>query len=93
MTDRDDGLRRAVRAALAEPIVGGGHPTVALVRRHRGELTRFFADELGYRLDAARAGVVRLAKLPGPGHEPSRLVISELMPSPVCPSLGHDAPS
>lgn len=73
MTDSDDGLRRAVRAVLDEPIVGGGHPTVALVRRHRGELTRFFADELGYRLDASRAGVVRLAKLPGPGHEPRGL--------------------
>ncbi len=73
MIDSDGGLRRAVRAALAEPIVSGDHPTVALVRRHRGELTRFFADELGYRLDASRAGVVRLAKLPGPGHEPRGL--------------------
>lgn len=73
MTEDDDGLRRAVRAALAQPIAGAGHPTVALVRRHRGELTRFFADELGYRLDASRPGVVRLAKLPGPGHEPRGL--------------------
>lgn len=69
MTVGDDELRRAVRAALAEPIAGAGSPTVGLVRRHRGELTRFFADELGYRLDASRPGVVRLAKLPGPGHE------------------------
>lgn len=69
MTGDGDGLRRAIRAALAEPLAGRGHPTVALVRRHRGELTRFFAEELGYRLDASRAGVVRLAKLPGPGHE------------------------
>lgn len=73
MTEDDDGLRRAVRATLAEPIAGAGHPTVALVRRHRAELTRFFADELGYRLDASRPGVVRLAKLPGPGHEPRGL--------------------
>lgn len=73
MTVAGDELRRAVRAALAEPIAGAGSPTVGLVRRHRGELTRFFADELGYRLDATRPGVVRLAKLPGPGHEPRGL--------------------
>lgn len=69
----EEELRRAVRAALAEPIAGRGSPTVALVRRHRAELTRFFADELGYRLDASRPGVIRLAKLPGPGHEPRGL--------------------
>ncbi|HVX22247.1 MAG TPA: TIGR02678 family protein [Acidimicrobiales bacterium] len=65
-----DELQQAVRGLLAEPIVGRDSPTLALVRRHRGEIGRWFADELGYRLDATRPGVARLAKLPGPGHEP-----------------------
>ncbi|MGH9130013.1 MAG: TIGR02678 family protein [Acidimicrobiales bacterium] len=67
---REDELRSAVRGLLAEPLVERRSPTLALARRHRAELTRWFADELGYRLDASRPGVVRLAKLPGPGHAP-----------------------
>lgn len=70
MTLADDDLRRAVRGLLAEPMMGDGGDTLALVRRHRFEIGRWFADELGYRLDANRPGVARLAKLPGPGHEP-----------------------
>lgn len=73
MSGGGDDLRPAIRAALGEPLAGAGSPTVGLVRRHRGELSRFFTDELGYRLDAAKPGVVRLAKLPGPGHEPRGL--------------------
>ncbi len=66
-------LRQAVRGLVAEPLVERGSPVLALARRHRAELTRWFADELGYRLDATRPGVIRLAKLPGPGHAPRGL--------------------
>ncbi len=70
MTITAEELRQAIRGLLAEPMVDRDSATLALVRRHRGEVGRWFADELGYRLDAARPGVVRLAKLPGPGHVP-----------------------
>jgi hypothetical protein len=71
-----DDLRPAVRALLAEPLVDRSDPTtLALVRRYRAELTRWFADELGYRLDASRPSVARLAKLPGAGHAPRGLHI------------------
>jgi len=64
----------AVRALLAEPLIDRTNPTsLSLVRRHRAELMRWFADELGYRLDASHPGVVRLAKLPCPGHVPRGL--------------------
>jgi uncharacterized protein (TIGR02678 family) len=64
----------AVRALLAEPLIDRSSPlSLSLVRRHRAELTRWFADELGYRLDASRPSVARLAKLPGPGHVPRGL--------------------
>jgi uncharacterized protein (TIGR02678 family) len=69
MSAPDEELRRAVRGILAEPLSERGSETLNLVRRWRTELTRWFADELGYRLDATRPGVVRLAKLPGAGHE------------------------
>lgn len=69
MNAPEDELRRAVRGILAEPLSERGSETLNLVRRWRAELTRWFADELGYRLDATRPGVVRLAKLPGAGHE------------------------
>jgi uncharacterized protein (TIGR02678 family) len=69
-----DDAMAAVRALLAEPLIDRSNPTsLALVRRHRAELMRWFADELGYRLDASHPGVVRLAKLPGPGHVPRGL--------------------
>ena len=69
-----DELVAAVRALLAEPLIDRSSPlSLALVRRHRAELTRWFADELGYRLDASRPGMARLAKLPGPGHAPRGL--------------------
>ena len=73
MNGLDDERRQAVRGMLAEPLSERGSATLSLVRRHRGELTRWFADELGYRLDATRPGVARLAKLPGAGHEPRGL--------------------
>ena len=67
-------LAPAIRALLAEPLIDRSDPVaLALVRRHRAELTRWFADELGYRLDASRPGVARLAKLPGAGHVPRGL--------------------
>jgi uncharacterized protein (TIGR02678 family) len=70
MTLTAEELRQAVRGLLAEPLAGRDNGAFPLVRRHRGEIGRWFADELGYRLDATRPGVARLAKLPGPGHEP-----------------------
>jgi hypothetical protein len=69
----DDEPRQAIRGIRAEPLSERGSATLTLVRRHRTELTRWFADELGYRLDATRPGVARLAKLPGAGHEPRGL--------------------
>ena len=66
-------LRAAARALLAEPVADRPVPAFPLIRKHRKELARWFADELGYRLDATRPAVARLAKLPGPGHEPRGL--------------------
>jgi uncharacterized protein (TIGR02678 family) len=61
--------RDAVRALLARPIAGADDGDVlALARRHRAELSAFFADELGYRFDASRPALVRVAKAHGPGH-------------------------
>lgn len=63
--------RDAIRALLAQPLVGDDQPdVVSNVRRHRRELEQFFTEELGYRLDASRPARVRLAKVPGPGHVP-----------------------
>lgn len=68
MTGAD--LRPAIRAMLAQPLLGRDAPdTVAEVRRHRRDLERFFGEELGYRLDATRPGRARLAKATGPAHE------------------------
>ena len=66
-------FRAAVRALVAEPLTDRTSPAFPEIRRHRRELTRFFADELGYRLDATRPHAARLAKLPGPGHQPRGL--------------------
>ncbi len=63
-------LRIAIRALLAEPLADRSCPALPDIRRHRVELARWFTEELGYRLDASRRSVVRLAKLPGPGHRP-----------------------
>src|SRR5579884_2060862 len=73
MTGSDDELRQAVRALLAEPLASRGSTALGGVRRHRKELARWFTEELGYRLDATRPGVARLAKLPGAGHQPRGL--------------------
>ena len=66
-------FRAAARALLAEPLTQRSGPAFPLVRKHRKELARWFADELGYRLDATRPSVARLAKVPGPGHRPRGL--------------------
>ena len=66
-------FRAAVRALLSEPLADPCCAALPLIRRHRTELARWFADELGYRLDATRPSVARLAKLPGPGHRPRGL--------------------
>ena len=66
-------LRLAARALLAEPLVDRSGASFPLIRKHRRELARWFADELGYRLDATRPALARLAKLPGPGHQPRGL--------------------
>lgn len=67
-------VREATRALLMAPVLDAeAGPAVAITRRYRGELTRLFADELGYRLDASRPSLVRLAKAAGPGHVPRGL--------------------
>jgi uncharacterized protein (TIGR02678 family) len=66
--------RPAIRSLLASPLIGPESPeALAEVRRHRQDIEHFFGDELGYRLDASRPGLARLAKVPGPGHEPRGL--------------------
>lgn len=56
-------VRRAARALLQTPLLHNGnhHDDLALVRRHRDELTRLFADGLGYRL-VVEPGLARLYK-------------------------------
>lgn len=66
--------RDAARALLMAAVLDPASPhELALARRHRAELARLFADELGYRLDASRPTLVRLAKAVGPGHVPRGL--------------------
>jgi uncharacterized protein (TIGR02678 family) len=65
--------RRAARALLCEPLLPGDGASAEdfrLVRRHRTELARMFADGLGYRL-VVDMGAARLFK-PGLGRDPSR---------------------
>jgi uncharacterized protein (TIGR02678 family) len=65
--------RRAARALLMQPLLHGDGPNAEdfrLVRRHRAELTRMFADGLGYRL-TVDPQAARLFK-PGLGRDPSR---------------------
>lgn len=65
--------RRAARALLTTPLLDGDGPNAEafrLVRRHRAELTRMFADGLGYRL-AVDPRAARLFK-PGLGRDTSR---------------------
>ncbi len=65
--------RRAARALLREPLLHGDGPGAEefrLVRRHRAELARMFADGLGYRL-VVNPHAARLFK-PGLGRDPSR---------------------
>lgn len=66
--------RRAARALMLTPLLHGDTDDEAaalrLVRRHREELTRLFADGLGYRL-VVEPGAARLFKA-GLGHDPSR---------------------
>lgn len=65
--------RRAARALLREPLLHGDGPLadeLRLVRRHRGELARMFADGLGYRL-VVEPGAARLYKT-GLGRDATR---------------------
>lgn len=66
--------RRAARALLRKPLLHDGSPgreeELRLVRRHRDELTRVFAEGVGYRL-VVEPGVARLFKA-GLGRDPSR---------------------
>lgn len=66
--------RKAARALLREPLLNADDSDHAgefrLVRRHRAELTRMFADGLGYRL-VVDPRVARLYKS-GLGRDPSR---------------------
>lgn len=69
MTDTTAELRAAARALVMAPVLDrDGGAALAAARRHRVELAKVFADELGYRLDATRPNLVRLAKAVGPGH-------------------------
>lgn len=65
--------RRAVRALLRTPLLhaeGSGTDDLRLVRRHRSELERMFADGLGYRL-VVEPGAARLFKT-GLGRDSTR---------------------
>jgi uncharacterized protein (TIGR02678 family) len=65
--------RTAARALLNHPLLSADGPQAEefrLVRRHRAELARMFADGLGYRL-VVDPQVARLYK-PGLGRDPSR---------------------
>jgi len=65
--------RRAARALLRNPLLhadGPGAEDLRLVRRHRAELTKLFADGLGYRL-AVEPAAARLFKA-GLGRDPTR---------------------
>lgn len=66
-------VRAAARALMRTPLLydGGGHDDeLRLIRRHRAELTRLFAEGLGYRL-VVEPGVVRLFKT-GLGRDDTR---------------------
>lgn len=66
-------LRSAARVLLRNPLLStdsGSEDDVRLVRRHRVELERLFADGLGYRL-VSEPGVARLFKT-GLGHDHTR---------------------
>lgn len=69
-----DERRRAARALLLSPLLHGDTDErsgqLRLVRRHREELARMFADGLGYRL-VVEPGAARLFKA-GLGRDPSR---------------------
>lgn len=65
-------IRRAVRTLLRTPLLHAGthDEDLALIRRYRGELTRIFAEGLGYRL-VVEPGLARLFKT-GLGPDASR---------------------
>jgi uncharacterized protein (TIGR02678 family) len=69
--------RRAARALLRRPLLHDSVEEQAdelrLVRRHRDDLTRMFAEGLGYRL-VVEPGVARLFKS-GLGRDPSRALL------------------
>lgn len=62
--------RRAARALLRTPMLHGDDDVLRLVRRHRDDLTRLFAEGLGYRL-VVEPGTARLLKA-GLGRDASR---------------------
>lgn len=65
--------QRAARALLLHPLITSEGPhgqDFQLVRRHQGELTKMFAQDLGYRLHVAPT-VARLFKA-GLGHDATR---------------------
>lgn len=66
-------VRRAARVLMQRPLLcstTGSEDDLRLVRRHRGELERLFAEGLGYRL-VVEPGVARLYKT-GLGHDHTR---------------------
>lgn len=66
-------VRTAARRLLRTPLLTtatASEDDLRLVRRHRGELERLFAEGLGYRL-VVEPGLARLVKS-GLGHDPTR---------------------
>ncbi|MCK9514723.1 MAG: TIGR02678 family protein [Ottowia sp.] len=63
--------QRALRALLARPLMTGGHPAFALVRRHADHLREWFARECGWTLRVERSHA-RLAKRAADHHDATR---------------------
>ncbi|QFG26270.1 TIGR02678 family protein [Actinomadura sp. WMMB 499] len=68
---RDEERRRAVRALLRGPLLTPRDAAYAIVRRHAGYLTQWFAREAGWSLHVD-AGAARLRKVPGDLGDGSR---------------------
>lgn len=68
---QQDELQQATRALLMNPLMGGAHQALPLVRRHAELLRDWFQREAGWQLTVERDGA-RLYKLPADLHDPTR---------------------
>jgi uncharacterized protein (TIGR02678 family) len=66
-----DEVREALRALLMQPLMGPGHETLPLVRRHAETLRDWFQAQAGWPLQVERDGA-RLFKRPADGTDASR---------------------